>query len=131
MKKIMLCMAVLFFASFAAGAFADEGPLQFPMGEAFNPAAHEHNEEGITHYNKGHYDVALKHFATSSKIDPSVGEAHFNAALALHKMKKHGAATDHFYAARRNANGNENITGSTLLNEHAPLKTGGGMKEGS
>lgn len=132
MKKVLLFMAVLFFASFAAAAFADEGPLKFPMREGSNPAAHEHNEEGIAHYAKGHFDVALKHFQTASKIDQSVGEAHFNVALALHKMKMHGEATDHFYAARKNAQGNENITGSTLLNEHAPMKTGASpMKEGS
>ena len=132
MKKVMLFMAVLFFASFTAAAFADEGPLKFPMREGSNSAAHEHNEEGIVHFAKGHYDVALEHFQTASKIDPSVGEAHFNAALSLHMMKKHGAATDHFHAARMNAHGNENITGSTLLNEHAPMQTDHSpMKEGS
>ena len=104
-------------------AFADEGPLKFPMREGSNASAHEHNEEGIDHYNQGHYDVALKHFQTASKIDPSVGETHYNVALCLHNLKKHGAATDHFYAARKYSNGNEKITQSVLLNKHAPMES--------
>ena len=126
MKKIMLLMAAVFFVSFSAVAFAEEGPLGFPMHEGSSAEAHKHNEEGISHYNQGHYDVALKHFQMASKIDSNVGESHFNEALCLHKMKKHGAATDHFYAARKNAHGNEKILNSTLLNEHAAMK-----KEGS
>lgn len=132
MKKIMMLMAILFFASFVATAFADEGPLGFPMREGSDASAHKHNEEGIDHYNQGHYDVALKHFSMASKIDPSVGEAHFNAALSLHNMKKHGEATNHFYAARKYSNGNEKINNSALLNKHAPMETGNSsMKEGS
>ena len=132
MKKIMLFTAVLFFASFAAMAFADEGPMSFPMREGSDASAHKHNEEGIDHYNQGHYDVALKHFQTASKIDPGVGEAHYNVALSLHNMKKHGQATNHFYAARKYSNGNEKINNSALLNKHAPTETGHSpMKEGS
>lgn len=124
MKKIMLLIAAVFFVSFSAVAFAEEGPLGFPMHEGSSAEAHKHNEEGISHYNQGHYDVALKHFQMASKIDPSVGESHYNEALCYHQMKQHGAATDHFYAARKNAHGNEKILGSTLLNEHASMKEG-------
>jgi tetratricopeptide (TPR) repeat protein len=132
MKKIMFFMAVLFFATFTAVAFADEGPLKFPMREGSNASAHEHNEEGINHYNQGHYDVALQHFQTASKIDPMVGEAHYNAALCLHNMKKHGEATNHFYAARKYSHGNKKIEDSVVLNKHAPMESKHkGMKEGS
>jgi len=132
MKKIIFFMAVLFFATFTAIAFADEGPLKFPMREGSNASAHEHNEEGISHYNQGHYDVALQHFQTAVKIDPMVGEAHYNVALCLHNMKKHGEATNHFYAARKYSNGNKMINNSIVLNKHAPMEIDhGGMKEGS
>lgn len=125
MKKIMLLMAALFFVSFSAAAFADEGPLAFPMREGSSAEANKHNEEGISHYNQGNYDVALKHFHMASQIDSSVGESHFNEALSLHKMEKHGAATDHFYAARKYAQGNEKILNSALLNEHAAMQREG------
>jgi len=130
MKKIMLFMAILFFASFVAVAFADEGPLKFPMREGSNASANEHNEEGIDHFNQGHYDVALKHFQTASTIDPMVGEAHYNVALSLHNMKRHGEATDHFYAARKYSHGNEQITHSTVLNKHAPMEMGNSPMKG-
>ena len=125
MKKIMLLMAALILVSFSAAAFADEGPLGFPMREGSSADANQHNEEGISQYNLGHYEAALKHFQMASKIDSSVGESHFNEALCLHKMEEHGAATDHFYAARKYAQGNEKILNSTLLNEHAAMKREG------
>ena len=43
-----------------------EGPLKLP--EDSNTEASGHNKEGISHYNQGHYDVALKHFKMASSI---------------------------------------------------------------
>ena len=123
MKKILFAMLLSLFLS--APAFADNGPLSFPMREGSSSSAHEHNEEGISHYNQGHYDVALKHFQMASKIDPSVGESHYNEALSLDALDRHGDATNHFYAARKHANGNAAILKSGILNAHAPMKREG------
>jgi tetratricopeptide (TPR) repeat protein len=101
----------------------DEGPLRLP--EDFNTEASGHNKEGIYHYNQGHYDVALKHFKMTSSIASGVGEAHYNEALCLDKLGRHGDATNHFYAARKKSRGNEAILKSVILNAHAPMKREG------
>jgi tetratricopeptide (TPR) repeat protein len=123
MKKILFAMLLSLFLS--APAFADNGPLSFPMREGSSSSAHEHNEEGISHYNQGHYDVALKHFSMASSLDSGVGEAHYNEALCLDKLGRHGDATNHFYAARKYAHGNSAILQSKILNAHAPMKREG------
>jgi tetratricopeptide (TPR) repeat protein len=125
MKKLLLILLVLIFTYLPIPAFADQGPLKLPMRVDSNSSAHNHNKEGISHYNQGHYDVALKHFRNASKIDSSVGESHYNEALCLDKLGKHGEATNHFYAARKYAKGNSLILGSKILNAHAPMKREG------
>lgn len=117
MKKIWMILTALFLVSLPLQAFA-EGPLGFPMREGSIASAHEHNQEGIMHYNKGHYEEALKHFEMSVKIDSNVGESHFNMALCLDKIGKHGDATAHFKSARKLAQGNVKITDSQILNDH-------------
>ena len=125
MKKLSFVLALLFIASISSMAFAADPALKFPMKEGSNAEAHKRNEEGISHYNQGHYDVALKHFQMASKIDSSVGEAHYNEALCLDALDRHGEATNHFYAARKHANGNPAILKSGILNAHAPMKREG------
>ncbi len=93
-----------------------EGPLLLPADS--NPEAKKHNEEGISHYKEGHYDIALNHFQEAEKLDPAIGEIHFNEALAQDKMGKHGEATNHFKTARENAKGNEKILKSEILIKH-------------
>ncbi len=88
MRNLSLILFILIFTFLSVPAFADQGPL--PMREGSNASAHKHNEEGISHYNQGHYDVALKHFQMASKVDSSVGESHYNEALCLDKLGKHG-----------------------------------------
>ena len=100
-----------------------ERPLTLP--EDSNTEASGHNKEGISHYNQGHYDVALKHFKMASSIASGVGEAHYNEALCLDKLGRHGDATNHFYAARKKAHGNQAILKSGILNAHAPMKREG------
>jgi Flp pilus assembly protein TadD len=100
-----------------------EGPLTLP--EDSNTEASGHNKEGISHYNQGHYDVALKHFKMASSIASGVGEAHYNEALCLDKLGRHGDATNQFYAARKKAYGNQAILKSGILNAHAPMKREG------
>ena len=93
-----------------------EGPLAFPEGS--NGEANGHNEEGISHFKEGHYDVALKHFRAAPAIDSSLGEIHFNEAISLDKLGNHGAATKHFKVAQEKANGNKLILESNILLSH-------------
>ena len=123
MKKLSFIFALLFTLSMSSVSFAADPALKFPSGASAN--ANKHNEEGISHYNQGHFDVALKHFQMASKIDPSVGESHYNEALSLDALDRHGDATNHFYAARKHANGNAAILKSGILNAHAPMKREG------
>ena len=125
MRNLSLILFALIFTCFSLPAFADEGPLKFSMREGSNASAHKHNEEGISHYKQGHYDIALKHFQVASKLDSRVGESHYNEALCLDKLGKHGDATNHFYAARTYAQGSSAILGSKILNAHAPMKREG------
>jgi len=122
-KKLSFIFTLLFITSVSSVVFAADTALKFPSGS--NAEANKHNEEGISHYNQGHFDVALKHFQMASKIDPSVGESHYNEALSLDAIDRHGEATNHFYEARKHANGNPAILKSGILNDHAPMKREG------
>ena len=93
-----------------------EGPLTFP--EDSNTEASGHNEEGISHYKEGHYDVALKHFQAASAIDSGLGEVHYNEAISLDKLGKHSEATKYFKIAQEKANGNKAILVSKVLLSH-------------
>ena len=125
MRKLIFVLIVLLFVSVSAPLFADEAALKFPMREGSSADAHKYNEKGIFHYNQGHYDAALKHFKMASSIASGVGEAHYNEALCLDKLGRHGDATNHFYAARKKAHGNQAILKSGILNAHAPMKREG------
>ena len=93
-----------------------EGPLSLPEGA--NTEASGHNKEGVLHYKEGHYDVALKHFQEASAVDSALGEVHFNEAISLDKLGKHGEATKHFKIAQEKANGNKAILESKILLSH-------------
>jgi len=116
MKKVMLVLAALCFLSIPLTSFAGEGPMSLPDGS--NAGAVKHNKEGIDHWGQGHYDVALKHFQAASKADSSIAEIHFNEAISLDKLGRHGEATMHFKAAQKHAKGNKAITGSPILKGH-------------
>ena len=116
MKKFWMVFAVMMFISVPFTALALEGPMNLPAGS--DAKAVSHNKEGIDHWGQGHYDVALKHFQASAKIDAANGEIHFNEAICLDKLGKHGEATMHFKSAKKSANGNESILNSPILNGH-------------
>ncbi|MBT5551450.1 MAG: tetratricopeptide repeat protein [Nitrospina sp.] len=125
MRKILYILLALSFMFLSTPVFAEDGALKFPMREGSSASAHKHNEEGISHFNQGHYDVALKHFQTATSIDSAVGESHYNEALCLDKLDRHGDATNKFYSARKYAHGNAAILKSGILNAHAPMKREG------
>ncbi|KMP11342.1 hypothetical protein UR09_03570 [Candidatus Nitromaritima sp. SCGC AAA799-A02] len=116
MKKILTILVVFALCMVPVSALAGEGPLSLPKGA--NAEANMHNEEGIKHWGKGHWDVALGHFQEASKIDSSLGEVHFNEAICLDKLGKHGDATMHFKAAFKRAGGNDKILKSDILHGH-------------
>ena len=116
MKKVLMVFIALTFFLVPLTAIAGEGPMKLPAGA--NADANMHNDEGIMHWGKGHYDVALTHFQAASKIDGSIAETHFNEAICLDKLGKHGDATMHFKAAKKNAKGNAAILNSPILNGH-------------
>ena len=125
MRKLACVLVVFYFVCLSGLVFADAAALTFSMHEGSSAGAHKHNEEGVSHYNQGHYDVALKHFQMALSIDSGLGEAHYNKAMCLDKIGRHGDATNHFYAARKYAHGNEAILQSAILNAHAPMKREG------
>ena len=71
--------------------------------------------------NQGHYNEALKHFHMASEVDSRIGESHYNEAISLDALGRHGEATDHFFVARKYASGNLAILQSQILNAHAPM----------
>ena len=99
-----------------AMASLPERPLNLPAESDLE--ANTHNEEGISHYKEGHFDIALKHFREARKIQSEIGEIHFNEALALDKLGDHGDAAKHFKVAEENANGNTLILESKILLAH-------------
>ena len=123
MRNLSLILFILIFTFLSVPAFAGKGALKLPEGS--NASAIKHNKEGIFNYKQGYYEDALKHFRLASKVDSSVGESHYNEALCLDKLGKHGEATNHFYAARKYAKGNSAILKSRILNDHAPMKREG------
>ncbi len=112
----MLVLTALCLLGLPVTSFAGEGPMSLPEGS--NPSAVKHNKEGIDHWGQGHYDVALKHFQAASKADSSIAETHFNEAISLDKLGRHGEATMHFKAAKKRAGGNKAILNSPILNGH-------------
>ena len=116
MKKLVILFFALTLMAVPFTVLASEGPMKLPAGS--NADANMHNEEGIKHFGMGHFDEALKHFEEAAKADKSIGEVHFNEAVALDKLGRHAEATMHFKAAKKNAGGNENIINSPILNAH-------------
>ncbi len=101
----------------AVEAEGAETALTAPTG---SPGRTE-NEEGVDHYQQGHWDVAEVHFQKSLQADPGLAEAHFNLALALDKLGKHGDATQHFKKAAELAPENPKIAESKILKAHTGI----------
>jgi tetratricopeptide (TPR) repeat protein len=91
-----------------------QGALMAAAGVAGAPE----NNEGVDHYQQGHYDVAQEHFMKSIAANAGLAEAHYNLALALDKMNKHPEATTHFKKALELAPADPKIAGSKILQAH-------------
>lgn len=110
----VLTLSAVFMSAGLAGAA--EPALKSPLGA--NKSAAAHNDGGVTHYNKGHWDVAAGHFMEAVEIDPKFAEAHFNLALAYHNANNHAGATKHFSKAKKLGKNNKAITESKTLKGH-------------
>ncbi|WP_455243541.1 tetratricopeptide repeat protein [Petrachloros mirabilis] len=98
----------------AAAEGAESGTLTAP---ASSPGQKE-NDEGVTHAQKGHWDVAESHFRKALEADAKLAEAQYNLGLALDKQNKHEDATVAFKKAAELAPDNTKITGSDILKKH-------------
>ncbi len=96
-------------------------------GSGASASVADHNNEGIRHYQKGHWDVAKGHFQEAINAEPDLAEPHYNLALALHQLGTHKEATAHFKQAAELAPNNAAITGSRVYRHHvAPSGSYGG-----
>lgn len=120
----VLMLAIGAFGLLWAGgeALADMGKAASPLKVAAGSNAESHNNEGIEHYNQGHWDIAKKHFMGAAEADPTSAEAHYNLALALDKSGDHKAATEHFQKAYEMGKGNPDIAHSGILKAHLKMK---------
>ena len=76
------------------------------------------NDEGVNHFQQGHWDVAQEHFTKALAVNADLAEAHYNLALALDKLGNHGDATKHFKKALELAPSDPKIAGSKILQAH-------------
>lgn len=96
---------------------APDAPLYSPAGSA----ARMENDEGVGHYQQGHWDVAMEHFQKAVKADPNAAVVHYNIALTLDKMGKHEDATASFKKALELASNDPVIKDSEILKKHVGM----------
>jgi len=114
-----LSLIIVGCALMVSGCFSQTVPLAIlPMAE---PEAAKLNLQGIDQYHVGNWETALQLFQSAMLKNPSLVEAHFNAALALHQLDRHKEATQYFRRAGELAPNNGAITSSTLYRNHLGL----------
>lgn len=103
------------------GCATTSGPLAtLPI---VSPSASEYNLQGIQHYNQGEWEKAQEAFESALRIDPTLAEAHFNLALALHQRGKHEEAKTQFAEAGRLAPESKDIVESSLYRNHLGISS--------
>lgn len=112
-----LITLLILFPLVAAAEWVEAGSAT-PLATLAGSAAEEHNAEGIHHYNKGQWDKAEQHFREATKADHDSAEAHYNLALSLDKLSRHGEATKNFNLALMLAPNNPVIAESGILKGH-------------
>lgn len=122
MKKL-LALSLMGILTVVIGVFgsAGTGSAAPALKTAAGSAAAAHNNEGIEHYNQGHWDIAYDHFKEAVKADPQSAEAHYNMALALDKLGEHMSAAKHFKMAADLGQGNPEIQNSKILKAHLKM----------
>jgi len=120
-KALATAAVVISFVFVSPASWADMGKGAMPLKAAPGSKADHHISEGIEHYEKGHWDVAQKHFTEAAKADPNSAEAHYNVALVLDKMGDHAGATQHFKTAYELGKDNPDIQNSDILKKHLKM----------
>ncbi len=107
--------------SMIVGCATPSGPLAvLPIS---SPTAAQHNLEGIKLFNDGNWEAAKRHFMSAVQEDPKLPEAHFNLALAEHKLGQHDQAKQHFRLAGELAPNNKEIVESSIYRHHLGLSS--------
>ncbi len=123
MKKFLGVTVMVFGMALAASfGWADMGKTAVPLKAAAGSKADMHVNEGIEHFNKGHWDIAKTHFTEAAKADPKSAEAHYDLALTLDKAGDHKSATEHFKTAYEMGKDNAEIQNSDILKSHMKMK---------
>ncbi|MDR4493235.1 MAG: tetratricopeptide repeat protein [Nitrospirales bacterium] len=121
MKNIWLSSVVVVVAFFLSGCMVKSIPLAtLPLA---HPQANQANLAGIDYYQRGEWEKALVKFQEALQIDDDFPEAHFNAALTLHQLKRHQEATYHFQRAGELAPDREAVVKSSLYRNHLGLSS--------
>lgn len=92
-----------------------------PLIAPASSAARMENDEGVGHYQQGHWDVAMEHYQKAVKADPNSAVVHYNVALTLDKMGKHEDATASFKKALELAPNDPAIKDSEILKKHVGM----------
>jgi Tfp pilus assembly protein PilF len=121
MKMVGMAAVVMSIVFLNSVSGADMGKGAMPLKAASGSKAEQHIVDGIEHYEKGHWDVAQKHFTEAAKADPKSAEAHYNVALVLDKMGDHAGATQHFKTAYDLGKDNSDIQNSEILKKHLKM----------
>jgi len=107
---LVVCLVVM------SGCFPKSVPLAILPMEELEAAAL--NLKGIDQYHVGEWEAALELFQSALRVNPSLVEAHFNAALALHQLGRHQEARQYFQQAGKLDPENRSIINSTLYRNH-------------
>ena len=122
MKKLMGFILVVVMGMGAYGlVWGGMGASPLKTGPGANAGAAGHNNEGIKHFDLGHWDVAYEHFLEAVKADENAAEAHYNLALALDKMGEHMDAAKHFKHAYDLGEESPCIRDSGILKAHMKM----------
>ena len=130
---IQRCILLLGLVLFTAGNFAGCDSSQTggtkktgaaadaPLSTPASSAARMENDEGVSHYQQGHWDVAMEHFQKAVKADSNSAVVHYNIALTQDKMGKHDDATKSFKKALDLAPTDPVIKDSDILKKHVGM----------
>jgi uncharacterized protein HemY len=77
MRRLIAVAVGIFSILVLSISWAEMGKGAMPLKAASGSKAEGHLTEGIEHFEKGHWDVAKKHFTEGAKADPQSGEAHY------------------------------------------------------
>src|SRR4051794_12203903 len=120
-KIVGLVVVTLSLILIGVPSWAERGKSAAPLKAASGSKAESHINLGIEHYEKGHWDVAKKHFSDAAEADPKSAEAHYDVALVLDKAGDHAGASKHFKTAYDLGKDNAEIQNSDILKKHLKM----------